>query len=105
VESIKAASADRTVQTGNRSRFMPGDWRAAAWLLERTNPEWAAPSRVEVSGPGGAPLQIQEDIEHRLAMPDPERLQRVVGLLARAGAIPQLEMKEEANGNGNGHAE
>ena len=33
-----------------------GDWRAAAWLLERTMPQHFARSRLEVTGAEGAPL-------------------------------------------------
>jgi hypothetical protein len=37
-----------------------GDWRAAAWLLERTDPAaWGPPAkRMEVSGPGGEPIAV-----------------------------------------------
>lgn len=38
------------------------DWKAAAWLLEH-NPEfrreWAAPTRMEISGPGGGPVRSE----------------------------------------------
>lgn len=33
-----------------------GDWRASAWLLERTQPDSFARSRLEVTGANGAPL-------------------------------------------------
>ena len=102
VESIQDASVDRTVQSGNQQRFIPKDWKAAAWLLERTNPDWAPPThRTEISG-GSTPVRVEESIEHRLALPDAERMKAVAGLLVRAGALPRLETKEEANGNGNG---
>lgn len=78
------------------------DWRAATWLLERTNPEYAAVQKHEVGGPGGAPLRVEHDVEHSLAQPDKERLAIVAQLLTNAGAMPQLEAKGT---NGNGHSE
>lgn len=82
----------------------PGDWRAAAWLMERTNPEYAAVSKHEVSGPQGAPMRVEESVEVRLMVPDVERMRRVGNLLAQAG-VPLLPGGENgANGNGsNGH--
>src|SRR4051794_20681352 len=32
------------------------DWRSAAWWLERVAPEHFSRNRIEISGPGGAPL-------------------------------------------------
>ena len=37
-------------------RASSADWRAAAWLLEHCTPEYFSKSRIEVSGPNGAPL-------------------------------------------------
>lgn len=101
ISIIERAADDRTTGTGNRQRFIPGDWKAAQFLLSVTNPEFALKSRTEISGPAGQPLRIEESIEHRLAEPDADRLKKVMGLLVTAGAVPQLETQE--NGNGNGH--
>ena len=38
-----------------------GDWRAAAWRLERRFPDrWGVKSKVtqEISGPGGGPVEV-----------------------------------------------
>jgi len=42
----------KRIETASES----GDWRASAWLLEHTQAEHFARSRVEVSGPDGTPL-------------------------------------------------
>ena len=76
-----------------------GDWRAAAWLLERTNPEYAPIGKTEISGRGGAPIQIEHDVRAQLETRNLGQLQVVFGLLENAGAVPLLT----GNGNGNGH--
>jgi hypothetical protein len=36
-----------------------GDWRASSWLLERRFPQrWGRQTRTEVTGPGGAPVEL-----------------------------------------------
>jgi hypothetical protein len=42
----------KRIETASES----GDWRASAWLLEHTQAEHFARSRVEVTGADGAPL-------------------------------------------------
>jgi hypothetical protein len=44
-----------------------GDWRAAAWMLEKSHPEFFAKNRLEVSGPDGAPLSagVQLDLPRK----------------------------------------
>lgn len=96
LEAIQTAATDRTFA----GRAIPADPRAAQWLLERTNPEYAAVSKTEISGPGGAPLRVEQTVEHLLAVPDPDRLKKVVQLLDHAGQVPQLTTGES---NGNGH--
>lgn len=93
---IEDAATPGTDARGQRT----GDWRAAQFLLSVTNPAFAPRSRTEVSGPGGEPVRIEADVVSVLEQPDLERLNEVVGLLHRAGAVPLLEAKAEANGNG-----
>ncbi|TDD73383.1 hypothetical protein E1293_31475 [Actinomadura darangshiensis] len=39
----------------------PPDWRAAAWVLERRHPDgFARPSQLQVSGPDGGPVEIEQ---------------------------------------------
>lgn len=47
--------AGRIVQASSK------DWKSAAWMLQRRHPEtWNLPERVEVSGPGGRPIEVAE---------------------------------------------
>jgi transposase len=92
--ALVEAAAQPTIQMTRNGRAVtaPGDWRAAAWLLERTNPEYAPRGRVEYTGADGGPLAIEASVEHRLARPDEGRLRRVMELLNAAGVLfPQLE--------------
>lgn len=105
---IEEAAQPRT-STGRGGRVIttPGDWKAAQFLLSVTNPEFAPMQRTEVSGPGGQPVQVEQSVEHVLLTPDPDRLVRVMQLLDRAGAVPQIETHTNGNGNGtngNGHS-
>jgi hypothetical protein len=44
-------------------QYSYGDWRAAAWLLSRGYPEFASDAaKIEVSGPGGGPVQVEHDV-------------------------------------------
>lgn len=87
----------------------PGDWKAAAWMLERTAPDEFGPTRA-VSGRGGGPIEIgvEQTVEHVLLVPNAERIAAVVGILGAAGKLPMLPINAETphgngNGNGNGH--
>ena len=70
LEEIETADAQAEKQHFNMivrqaagSRTSPGDWKAAAWILERKYPEkYGRKVAQEVSGPGGAPVQHQHEV-------------------------------------------
>lgn len=64
-----AASVMRVTAAGAK------DWKATAWLLERRVPGFRPPSKHEVSGPGGGPIEVAPPIPRREAM---EELRRYV---------------------------
>lgn len=41
-----------------------GDWRAAAWRLERKFPgRWGQTTRTQISGPDGGPVQVNTNVD------------------------------------------
>lgn len=58
VEEARAAAMARNVTLVNTAAQTT--WQAAAWWLERTNPQmWGRHLRAEVSGPEQGPIQVQ----------------------------------------------
>ncbi|HTV42913.1 MAG TPA: hypothetical protein VMF08_20280 [Candidatus Sulfotelmatobacter sp.] len=58
-----------------------GDWRAAAWLLEHTKPEFFARNRLEITGADGSPLAAavaiylpQKDVIPEVHAPAPKEI-------------------------------
>lgn len=71
-------------------------WQALAWRLERKFPDrWGRRDRMEISGPGGGPVQVMQaqlDIS-RLMMENPDSARQVRALIemARAKLLPAGE--------------
>jgi len=64
IEAAEARAEEHHIrqitQAAAGARGRPGDWKAAAWLLERKYPErYARRTNQEVSGPGGSPVQVE----------------------------------------------
>lgn len=58
VEEARAAAMARNVTLVNTAAQTT--WQAAAWWLERTNPQmWGRHLRAEVSGPEQGPIQVE----------------------------------------------
>ena len=74
------------------------DWRAAAWMLERRDPDgWSR--RTEVSGPDGAPIQVV-DLTAQLDAALKARSSRDLGIPANVLALPDphvVDMQPESD--------
>lgn len=68
-----------------------GTWQAAAWLLERSYPGDFGRTRVEVTGPGGGPIQHQHEVQGRLEFVAlaPEDIQAIDAVWREAGVLPE----------------
>lgn len=63
-EAVKKARAEaelRNVQAIAKAATDPRHWTAAAWFLERSYPKrWGRQARLELSGPEGGPIQVED---------------------------------------------
>lgn len=62
----------RTLKDGTkleeRTETTGGNWQAAAWLLERRHTaDFGRQTKLEVSGPEGGPIQVDESAEARIS--------------------------------------
>lgn len=94
VDQAKAFAQDRAMKM--IAMKMGDSWQAAAWYLERTNPEnFGLKSTHEISGPGGGPLTF--DVS-KLSDQDLERIIRgesvAVGRVGRKGTKTSGGAKE-----------
>lgn len=88
----KAAHSGETVTTpGGKVTVMPGDWKAAAWLLEhhpQTREQYAGILRQKVAlgqDPDAGPVELDVSTDSMNTM---ERMAAVVTVLQRAGVMP-----------------
>ena len=72
-EAVKRARAEaevRNVSFINTAAKDPKHWTAAAWFLERSYPtKWGRQQKVELTGAGGGPLEI-EAVDTKKALRD-----------------------------------
>ena len=61
VNAVRAgmSTAERAALTGVRSAFR-SDWRSCAWWLEHVMQEDYGRRQVEISGPDGGPVQVED---------------------------------------------
>lgn len=52
------------------------DWKAAAWLLERTEPEFRPNQKTELTGKDGGPVQVDSSVSELLARARKARAER-----------------------------
>lgn len=71
--------------------YTAGDWKAAAWMLERTHPQDFGPTqRTELSGPGGGPIHTQTDLDVQIGVTvagDVDRSTMIANAMLDAGII------------------
>jgi len=84
------AEASMAALRSIRRAAMDGDWRAAAWWLERRRPESFGRKPVEISGPNGGPIEIRA-LAEKIAATDGLNVDEVLAeaeeLIARGGAV------------------
>lgn len=93
IDSVtKSAHTGETVTTpGGQVTVRPGDWRAAAWLLEHhpdTRERYAAINKAQIGGDPDNPTAVPVEVVGASEGGTMERLARVVTVLQRAGVMP-----------------
>jgi hypothetical protein len=67
LKAVRRAEADAVQRNAMLIQVAAREhWQAAAWYLERRYPDtWGRRDRQEISGPGGAPLQVKAELMHQ----------------------------------------
>ena len=92
VEAITngAHSGETVTTSGGQVTVKPGDWRAAAWLLEHhphTRERYASINKTQLGGDPDNPTPVLVEVEGG-GMPPAERFGAVIAVLQRAGVLP-----------------
>jgi hypothetical protein len=69
-QAIEKARADAAIRNVGiiQKAAQDGQWQAAAWYLERTNPrKWGRHETVEITGADGGAIQVEHSIKDALA--------------------------------------
>jgi hypothetical protein len=75
VREAQAVSEDHAIKVVRNA--MNKTWTAAAWFLERTNPErWGLKNRHELSGPNNGPIQQDVKVEDKRTPADARAIMR-----------------------------
>jgi hypothetical protein len=70
LNAIEKARADASIRNVGiiQQAAQDGQWQAAAWYLERTNPrKWGRHETVELTGSDGGAIQVQHSVKDTLA--------------------------------------
>jgi hypothetical protein len=99
MESTTRARAEASrKRVANITEAADEDWRAAAWLLERREPEtWGQKKRVEHAGKGGGPIQTAQVSIEEWREQQKGRIEGARQLMERFEAtdVDELEAVEE----------
>ena len=70
LDAVEKARADAVIRNVGiiQSAAQDGQWQAAAWYLERTNPrKWGRHETVELTGADGGAIQVEHSVKDTLA--------------------------------------
>ena len=70
VDAVENARAQAVIRNVGiiQSAAQNGQWQAAAWYLERTNPrKWGRHETVEITGADGGAIQVEHSVKDTLA--------------------------------------
>ena len=91
VEEARAQAEARNVMLIQKAAN-EGTWQAAAWYLERTAPHrWGRQARIELTGDGGGPVQVEHSARDSLATKFAEIERRAVETIIDAEVIDDDE--------------